>query len=266
MAADDEPFDPLAARREFLKLMGGVAAGAAIPPITLGSTSLSAHPALPTQPKLPAPQFLTAVELNFLDAALARLIPQDELGPGAREAGVASFIDRQLASPWGTGARRYRQGPWGEGTPQQGYQLPLTPQEVYRRAIAETDQYCATKYGRRFEELDDREREETLHALESDAVPLESMPSTVFFQLLWSNTVEGFFGDPLYGGNRAKVGWELIGFPGVAAAYIGYIEKHNQPYKVVPVSIADVQQGIVATDQHGHPKHVSVLRKKTGQT
>src|SRR5579864_2730262 len=151
MTEDDEPFDQLPARRDFLKLMGGVAAGAALPANTLRSTALPAQAAVPTQAQKPAPQFLTAAELAFIEAALARLIPQDELGPGAREAGVANYIDRQLASPWGVDARRYRHGPWAEGTPQQGYQLPLTPQEVYRRGIAETEQYCATKYGRRFE-------------------------------------------------------------------------------------------------------------------
>lgn len=69
-------------------------------------------------------QYLTPSEVKFLDAAVDCLIPADESGPGAREAGVTVFIDRQLATGWGAHARHYRQGPWQEGTPQQGYQLP----------------------------------------------------------------------------------------------------------------------------------------------
>ena len=59
--------------------------------------------------------------------------------------------------------------------------------------------------------------------------------------MLYANTVEGYFSDPMYGGNRDKVGWKLVGFPGVAAAYLGLIEKHNVPYKVTPISIAEMQ-------------------------
>ena len=45
-------------------------------------------------------------------------------------------------------AKQYRQGPWAEGTPQQGYQSPLTPQEIYRVAIRETNLHCAGQYDR----------------------------------------------------------------------------------------------------------------------
>src|SRR5206468_547049 len=78
-------------------------------------------------------------QVAFVEAAVARLIPADELGPGAKEAGVACFIDRQLVGAWGTMAKMYRQGPWPEGTPQQGYQSPLTPQQVYRIGIGEVN-------------------------------------------------------------------------------------------------------------------------------
>jgi hypothetical protein len=60
--------------------------------------------------------------------------------------------------------------------------------------------------------------------------------------MLYGNAVEGFFADPLYGGNRNKVGWKLVGFPGAAAVYLPFIENHNVPYKVNPQSIADLQQ------------------------
>ena len=54
-----------------------------------------------------------------------------------------------------------------------------------------------------------------LKALEKGEVELPSLSSKLFFDLLWRNTEEGFFADPIYGGNRDKVGWKLIGFPGV---------------------------------------------------
>ena len=73
--------------------------------------------------------------------------------------------------------------------------------------------------------------------------------------------MEGFFADPIYGGNRDKIGWQLVGFPGVAAVYSEFIDKHNVPYKAKPVSIADLQQHAVAVDEHGHPLHVLLAKK-----
>jgi gluconate 2-dehydrogenase gamma chain len=193
--------------------------------------------------------------MRFLEAAVARLIPADDLGPGAREAGVSVFIDRQLHGDFGTMAREYRLGPWAEGTPQQGYQSPLTPRELYRAAIAEVDRLCLSRHGRRFSELDPAQQDAVLHGLEEGTLALEAAPAQLFFWLLWQNTKEGFFADPVYGGNRGKVGWKLVGFPGVAAAYTEQIEKHGAPYRVEPVSIADLRSGRVATDAHGHPRH-----------
>lgn len=199
--------------------------------------------------------FLLPPEAAFVEAAISRLIPLDELGPGAKEAGVAQFIDRQLASDWGVMGHGYRSGPWWEGTPQQGYQSPLTPQEIYRAAIRETNLYCSKVYGTSFDELVPARQDETLHGLEEGKIGLESVPSRLFFNMLWNNTQEGFFADPVYGGNRDKVGWKLIGFPGVAAAYTDYIEKYRAPYRADPVSIADVQTRGTRVDAHGHPMH-----------
>jgi gluconate 2-dehydrogenase gamma chain len=189
------------------------------------------------------------------------LIPADELGPGAREAGVACFIDRELAGAFGAGARTYRQGPWAEGTPEQGFQLPLSPKQIYRASIAETDAHCRARYGKGFEDLDVPQREEVLKGLESGAIALASVPARLFFGMLWANTREGFLADPLYGGNRDKAGWKLVGFPGVAAAYADEIQKHNVPYRVVPVSIADIERGHAPVDAHGHAVHTRLDRQ-----
>ncbi len=58
------------------------------------------------------PQFFNDREWAFINAAVARLIPADELGPGAKEAGVPEFIDRQLNTPYATGSIWYMQGPF----------------------------------------------------------------------------------------------------------------------------------------------------------
>src|SRR5579875_454651 len=76
----------------------------------------------------------------------------------ARDAGVAFYIDQQLRGAWGTGAGQYRQGPWMEGTPEQGYQLNMTPQELYRVGIARTNNYCKERYGKTFDELSEADR------------------------------------------------------------------------------------------------------------
>jgi gluconate 2-dehydrogenase gamma chain len=212
----------------------------------------------------PAYLFLTQPEVRFLEAASERLIPADDLGPGAREAGVASFIDGQLASPWGLHGRQYRMGPWHEGTPQQGFQSPLVPQEIYRLGIREIDQHCVAAHGKRFDLLAPAVQDELLQAMERDALPLESLSSALLFSLLFRNTMEGFFADPLYGGNRDKAGWRLIGFPGVAAAnYVEHLAQHNVRYDVEPVSILDIEQQRAEVDSQGYATHV-LRRVDTG--
>ena len=207
--------------------------------------------------------FLTRPEVRFLDAALARLIPADELGPGAREAEVTCYIDRQLVSVWGSHGRNYRMGPWQEGTPQQGFQSRLTPQEIYRAAIRETDNYCGKSYGRLFHALKPEQQDEVLRALEEGGIELESLSSRLFFDLLLRNTEEGFFADPMYGGNRDKIGWKLVGFPGVASAeYAAHMAEYNVAYRVEPVSILDIEQDRAKVDGQGYPKHVSLQQQE----
>jgi len=202
-------------------------------------------------------KFLTQPEVKFLEAAVERLIPADHLGPGARDAGVACFIDGQLASPWGLHGRQYRAGPWQEGTPEQGFQSPLTPQEIYRTGMREIDQHCRDEHAKAFPFLGASLQDLLLREMENDALALPSLSSALFFSLLLRNTMEGFFADPLYGGNRDKAGWRLIGFPGVAAAnYTEELDRHNQPYLVEPVSILDIEQQRAQVDAQGYAKHI----------
>lgn len=206
--------------------------------------------------------YLQEPEIRFLEAAVEHLIPTDDLGPGARDAGVVVYIDRQLAGSWGTHGRQYRSGPWMEGTPQQGYQSRYTPQEVYRIAIREIDQYCRASFDRPFAQLAQDAQLRLLQQLEKDEVALPSLSSKFFFDLLWRNTEEGYFADPLYGGNRGMVGWKLLGFPGLpSSAYRDLIDSH-EPYHAEPVSVLDVQTGRVPVDAQGFPKHTLIKPRK----
>ena len=205
--------------------------------------------------------FLTDPEIRFLDAAAERLIPTDELGPGGKDAGVSCYIDQQLRSSWGTHGRMYRSGPWLEGAPEQGYQSRLTPQEIYRIGIQEINAVCRARYERPFDQLQPDKQDEMLKALEKGEVDLPSMSSKFFFDLLWRNTEEGFFADPLYGGNRNKVGWKLVGFPGVpSGAYKDHLD-NSELYHAEPVSILDIQLGRAQADAQGFAKHIRLKRE-----
>lgn len=207
--------------------------------------------------------YLTQHEVRFLDAAVERLIPTDELGPGARDAGVACFIDRQLCSTWGTHGRNYRSGPWRDGTPEQGFQSRLTPQEIYRIGIREINDYCRAQHDKPFEHLPAATQDEILKALEKGQVELPSLSSKLFFDILWRNTEEGFFADPMYGGNRGKAGWKLIGFPGVASgAYNGHLE-NPELYEAEPVSILDIETKQAQVDGQGYAKHIMLKQVRS---
>lgn len=206
--------------------------------------------------------YLTQPEVRFLDAAVERLIPTDALGPGGRDAGCTCYIDRQLQSAWGTHGRQYRDGPWPEGTPQQGFQSRLMPQEIYRIGIQEINAYCRGKYEKPFDQLQPERQDEVLKALEKDEIELPSLASKLFFDILWRNTEEGYFADPIYGGNRGKVGWKLVGFPGVpSSAYKDHLD-NPEPYRAEPVSILDIEMREAQADAQGFAKHIMIRQEK----
>jgi gluconate 2-dehydrogenase gamma chain len=210
------------ARRSFLKtgiaLVPGVAIAAA-PVRFVGN------------PAAPGGHFFNAGERDFVEAAIARLIPADDLGPGAKEAGVGDFIDSQLAGPYGAARTWYMQGPWSAGTPEQGWQSKLGPAQMYRAAIAATEAHCAGQYGgRRFAQLDAATQDKLLHDLEKGDIQLAQADAKAFFELLWQNTQEGFLADPMYGGNRGFAGWKLIGFPGPRYNYVEEIKQYGKRY------------------------------------
>ena len=183
-------------------------------------------------------QFFTPEEAAFIEAATARLIPADDLGPGAREAGVPTFIDRQLAGSYGRAETWYMLGPWLPGEPTQGYQSRLTPAQMYRFALKALDDHLRQKpAGKRFAELSGEDQDATLSSMETGKIDLPGVSVTAFFEVLLQNTIEGFFADPLYGGNRDMAGWRMIGFPGARYDYRDFVAKHGQPFPLPPVGI-----------------------------
>jgi gluconate 2-dehydrogenase gamma chain len=128
--------------------------------------------------------------------------------------------------------------------------------------IYEINQFCIKNYGKQFEFLDANQIDEILSKLEKDEVKLPSLSSKLFFDLLWKNTEEGFFSDPIYGGNRNKIGWKLLGFPGVSSgAYINHIDIPDL-YHAEPVSILDIQQKSADVDAQGYAKHILIKQNK----
>lgn len=183
------------------------------------------------------PEFLDAAEWGFILAAVARLIPSDGAGPGALEAQVPIFIDRQLAGDFGQGRDWYMTGPHdASAAPELGWQTPLTPADVYRRAIPAFDTWCRVQHGAAFAGLDAEQQNAALTALADGEVDLPPELRD-FFDLLLSNTKEGYFADPLYGGNFGMQAWVYIGFPGARANFRDWVGRYNTPYPLGPVSI-----------------------------
>jgi len=209
-------------RREFLT----------VPAATLGGTllyTLSREPLrLQAQTggkdgmvKVPL-RFFTAEEAKVVAAACERIFPSDASGPGATEAGVVIYIDRQLAGPYGRDKYRYTKGPWVESVPEHGYQGKENPQETYRKGLKDLGNFTSLS-------LDEQNKK------------LAEIERTHFFQLLRAHTIEGMFCDPMHGGNAGLIGWQLIGYPGPQMSYRNEIDKHfGQPWLPKPASLEQI--------------------------
>ena len=174
-------------------------------------------------------RFFTAAEARTVAAACERIFPNDASGPGATEAGVVIYIDRQLAGPYGRDQYRYTKTPWVDAAPEHGYQKKESPREVYREGIRGLGNFA------------------TLPA-EEQILKLQAIENSAFFQLLRTHTMEGMFCDPMHGGNAGLIGWQLIGFPGPQMTYRQEIDKHfAQPWKPSPKSLQQVM------GRPGHP-------------
>jgi len=230
-------------RRDFLLKTITLAPAMAVGSTAMGALSLplaaqaAETPAAPQQARDYQPAWFTAEEFAFISAAVARLIPRDERGPGALEAGVPEFIDRQMNTPYATGSNWYMQGPFNPDLPKElGYQLPLVPQQIYRLGIADADGYSKQQHGKVFAQLSGEQQDALLQAMESGNAEFSQLPAKTFFAFLLQNTREGFFSDPIHGGNQGMVGWKLINFPGARADFMDWVER-GERYPFPSVSI-----------------------------
>lgn len=205
-------------------------------------------------------------------AAAARLIPTDANGPGATEAGVVHFIDRQLAKEHlGYTGPIYDRGPWLAGQPTQGDQSAFSIPDRFRIGIAGMDAYAQQLYGNIFAKLTADQQDRILGDMEKgtpetfDGTSIQSFPpvqatngtestqsagpvgigAAAFFSLLLRYVTAGFFADPVHGGNRDMVGWKLIGFPGAQGfVYNDWILRFGEEFTGGYKSLAAYQQSL----------------------
>jgi gluconate 2-dehydrogenase gamma chain len=205
-------------RRHFLTLSAATLGGVLVYSLDRKASLLNSE-----QKPIRVPlRFFTATEALIVAAAASRIFPTDDSGPGAREAGVSIYIDRQLAGPYGRDRFRYTQPPFEEAPAVLGYQGKHTPREIYREGLQGLKGF---------------------HLLYPDHqdVALEQIESSVFFALLRQNTIEGMFCDPIHGGNAGMVGWQLVGFPGPRMSNFDEIEKYyGKPFRPKPASLSQV--------------------------
>jgi gluconate 2-dehydrogenase gamma chain len=251
--SEDKDNAPLA-RRGLFRGAAGLGAAAALPagaaaqapaqaaqqpaPGTLAAWRAGSR----TPPNRPQPyRFLNVTEAAFVEGAVDRLIPDDENWPGALWAGVPAYIDGQLAGAYGQGARFYAAGPWAPGLPSQGYQLPLNPSALYRTSLTALQRELDARH-LDFAHAAPEARDAFLRDVEAGRIDCGGFPSSVFFETLLANTIEGFFSDPAYGGNRDMVGWRMIGFPGAYAAYLQLYTHHGMRFDGEPMAMGDAGQ------------------------
>ncbi len=231
-------------RRSFLK--GAGAAGTLAATVLTGAMPRPAEAqSAPPPAAQPAPQpepmlTLTATEAAFLSAVYDTIIPADALSPSGTDCGLVTYIDRQLAGAWGGGARMYRSGPFLPSKAEYGYQLPLSPREYFAAGIKAANAWTTKTYGKEFDRLSPADRAATLSAMEQSRVQFEGFDAKPFFEALLQSAMEGFFADPIYGGNRNKVAWRMIGYPGLPATWASKaLEYRGKKVTIEPQSIAD---------------------------
>jgi len=204
-------------RRAFLTLSAASIGGVVVYSLDRKAQLLSAQ----TTQKIRIPlRFFSEAEALIVAAAAARIFPSDDSGPGAKEAAVVVYIDRQLAGPWGRDAHRYTQGPFDDDASAEfGYQGQATPRQIYRNGLKDLGG---------FDRLESAEQDQKLKQIEK----------TRLFALLRRNTIEGMFCDPVHGGNTDMLGWQLIGFPGPRMSNYDDIDKHyGEAFRPKPITL-----------------------------
>lgn len=180
----------------------------------------------------------------ILRAAVERIYPEDDNGPGAVALGVPYFIDKQLAGSWGTNAKEYMQNPFqvnGNSEEVMRYETPLNRGQIIIEGLRKLDAVSEEKFGEKFSSIEGEKQDEILQAFDNGEVELTGVSSQQFFSLLRKMTIEGVFADPLYGGNKNMDGWRMVDYPGPRPGFIDIIEE-EEFVKMDPISLKDYQQ------------------------
>ena len=200
-------------------------------------------PGMPAEVPQPAQlRWLRPEEAETLDVLVATILPGSPEDPGAREAGVVTYVDTKLAStPSGLPDRHNSRPPFatavpaGEPVPESteaqvyvpedeldryGPQSSLDRREQYRSGLAALDRAARSRFGVPFTGLDPIQLDGLVESLANDAVDEFTEPGAQeFFNIVRGDVVEGMFCDPSYGGNRGMSGWKLVGYPGAQRGY-----------------------------------------------
>lgn len=220
----------------FVPMAAGTAAA-----LNQGVPTANAGPAAPAEgkPDPYTPKFFNAKEWKFVIAAVDRLIPHDEHGPGAVELGVPEFLDRHMQTPYAAGSIWYMQGPFLEATPEFGYQGKLALKDIIKVGINAVDAHCTASFsGKAFADLDHRMQEAVLKDLEGGKIKLKDISSKLFFTDFLAEVRAGYFADPSHGGNKNMGAWKMIGYPGMRGDYLEWVKIRDKPYPLGPVDLA----------------------------
>ena len=164
---------------------------------------------------------LSASERQTLEAFVDRLVPKDELGPGAVECGAANYIDLALAD-----ALAAEKGTFVEG-------------------LAAVDAFARKQYDVPFTQLTPEKKDAVLTEIdEGRATGFAN--ARAFFARVRRLTLEGMFSDPYYGGNKNFAGWDLIRYPGARLAVAPEDQKMSTPPKPLH------QSAYGSNFNHGH--------------
>jgi gluconate 2-dehydrogenase gamma chain len=235
---------PGSGRRRFIRAATALT-GLAILPGSAGAAPESPAPtgSLPTEVPPSIYLALDPDEAAFVEQLVEVMCPADDLTPGGVECGLALFIDRQLAGPFGRGERLYQQGPWRPGRREDGYQLPLTPAQYFKLGLAAAGAACTKLHGRSFNSLAATDADAFLQGLAAGKIGSPEVPLDVWFnEMVYPLVTQACFADPVYGGNRGKVFWKMIGYPGLPAVNgLNMIKYRGKPFPggAAPLSMED---------------------------
>lgn len=223
-------------RRRFLKYSGAAIGGAVVTSV-IASCDLGgnkAQPQAPVEPQKPtqnfneAAMFFNQEQLQITEAAVERIFPKDESGPGAAELGVAFYIDHQLAGQFGSNVREYRMGPFGKAEATQGDYQSIERHELFTMGLQALDDESGKKHQKKFTEITDEEKDTILTSMQKgDIAVVTGSMGRSFFNLLRNMTMEGVYCDPVYGGNKNMMGWKMRQYPGNQMSYTSIMEKEE---------------------------------------